>query len=73
LAARLRTAWRAGANARGEPDDRKTELALAFEAAMPQEVGVDRALGKIEAQAGHENIFELFPDEFSVGFFVFHG
>jgi len=61
------------ANARGEPDDRKTELALAFEAAMPQEVGVDRALGKIEAQAGHENIFELFPDEFSVGFFVFHG
>jgi len=61
------------ANATGEPDDRKTELALAFEAAMPQEMGVDRSLGKIEAQAGHENIFELFPDEFSVGFFVFHG
>jgi len=40
---------------------------------MPQEMGVDHALGKIEAQAGHENIFELFPDEFSVGFFVFHG
>jgi len=36
-------------------------------------VGVDRSLGKIEAQAGHENVFELFPDESSVGFFVFHG
>ena len=61
------------AHATGEPDDRKTELALAFEVAMPQEVGVDRALGKIEAQAGHENIFELLPDESSIGFFVFHG
>jgi hypothetical protein len=36
-------------------------------------MGVDHALGKIEAQAWHENIFELFPDEFSVGFIVFHG
>jgi hypothetical protein len=60
-------------NATGEPDDRKTELALAFEAAMPQEMGVDHALGKIEAQTGHENVFELFPDEFRIGFFVFHG
>ncbi len=61
------------AHAAGELHDRKTELALAFEAAMPQEVGVDRSLGKIEAQAGHENVFELFPDESSVGSFVFHG
>jgi hypothetical protein len=61
------------AHATGEPHDRKTELALAFEVAMSQEVGVDRALGKIEAQAGHENVFELFPDEFRIGFFVFHG
>lgn len=61
------------ARATGEPNDRKTELALAFEVAMPQEVGVHHALGKIEAQAGREDIFELLPDEFSVGFFGFHG
>jgi len=60
------------ANAAGEPNDRETELALAFEAAMPQEMGVDHALGKIEAQARHESIFELFPDECSIGFLVFH-
>jgi len=60
-------------NAAGEPNNSKTELALAFEAAMPHEMGVDHSLGKTEAQAGHEIIVELFPDEFSVGFFVFHG
>jgi len=61
------------ANATGEPNDRKTELALAFEAAVAQEMGVDHALGKIEAQARHENIFELFPDECSIGLLVCHG
>jgi len=40
---------------------------------MPQEMGVDHALGNIETQAWHENIVELFPDEFSIGFIVFHG
>ena len=40
---------------------------------MPHEMGVDHALGKIEAQAGHEIILELFPDEFRVGFIGFHG
>src|SRR6266446_5991083 len=40
---------------------------------MTQKMGVDHALGKIEAQAGRENVFELFPDEFRVGFIVFHG
>jgi hypothetical protein len=60
-------------DATGEAGNRKTELALAFEAAMPHEMGVDHALGKIEAQAGHEIIFELFPDECSIGFIVFHG
>jgi len=61
------------ANAAGKPNDPKTELALALEAAMPHEMGVDHALGKIEAKAGHENIFELFPDECSIGFLVIHG
>jgi hypothetical protein len=36
-------------------------------------MGVDHALGKIEAQARDEIIFELFPDEFRIGFIVFHG
>ena len=40
---------------------------------MTQEMGVDHALGKIEPQAGRENIFELFPDEFRVEFIGFHG
>ncbi len=61
------------ASAAGEPNNPKTELALAFEAAMPQKMGVDHALGKTEAQARHEIILELFPDEFSIGFIGFHG
>ena len=40
---------------------------------MPQEMGVDHALPKIEAQARHEIIFEPFPEKFGVGFIVFHG
>jgi hypothetical protein len=51
----------------------KAELRFACEAAMPQKMGVDRALGKIEAQARGEIILELFPDECSIGFLVFHG
>jgi hypothetical protein len=40
---------------------------------MPHKMGVDHALGKIEAQARHDIFLELFPDEFSIGFVVFHG
>ena len=61
------------ANATGETGNRETELALAFEAAMPQEVGVNHALGKSEAQAGHQNVIELFPEECGIRFIVFHG
>jgi hypothetical protein len=61
------------ANATGEPNDPKAELALAFEAAVSQEMGVHYALGKIEPQAGREIIFELFPEECSIGFLVIHG
>src|SRR5216683_7583420 len=34
---------------------------------------VDGALGESEAQPWHQDIFELFPDEDSVGFADFHG
>jgi hypothetical protein len=60
-------------NTAGETGNRKTELALACETAMPQEMGVDHALRKIEAQARHEIIFEPFPEKFGVRFIVFHG
>jgi hypothetical protein len=60
-------------NTAGEAGNRKTELALACESAMPQKMGVDHALRKIEAQARHEIIFEPFPKKFGVRFIVFHG
>jgi hypothetical protein len=56
-----------------QPPNRKVELPFAREAAMPQKMGIDHALAKIQAQARHEIILELFPDECSIGFFVFHG
>jgi len=56
-----------------QPPNGKAELRFACEAAMPQKMGVDHALAKIEAQARHEIILELFPDEGSIGFNVFHG
>jgi len=40
---------------------------------MAQEMGVDDALGKVEAEARHENIVELFPEECGVEFIGFHG
>jgi hypothetical protein len=60
------------ASAAGEPTNRKAEPELAFEAAMPQEMSVDDALGEGETQPRHENIFDLFPDEDDVEFVVFH-
>jgi hypothetical protein len=59
-------------NAAGEPLNGKTELEPAFEATMPQEMVIDHALDEIEAQAGHEIIFDLFPDEESIEVFGFH-
>jgi hypothetical protein len=53
----------------------KAELAPAFETAMAEEMGVHHTLGKIEAEARHEFIIELFPEETGIGFsvVVFHG
>lgn len=60
------------AKATAEPDNSKAEFALAFEAALPHEIGIDDALGKIEAQARNEILFELLPEECSIWFVVFH-
>jgi hypothetical protein len=62
-------------NGAGETRNRETELALASETAMAEEAGVDDALGKIEAEAGHEFLIDLLPEESGIGFslVVFHG
>ena len=49
----------------------KAKLRFACTAAMPQQVSIDHAVAKIEAQAGHENVIELFPEERSIRFIVF--
>jgi hypothetical protein len=46
---------------------------MSIEPTMPQEMGIDDAFRDSEAQLGHKNIFELFPDEDSIGFADFHG
>src|SRR5712692_5471460 len=40
---------------------------------MPQKMRIDGALRESEAQPRHKNIFDLFPDEDSIGFADFHG
>jgi hypothetical protein len=61
------------ADTAGEAGNGKAEAGAAFEAAVAQEVRIDGALDDGEAQTGDEKIFELFPEVFGVGFFVFHG
>jgi hypothetical protein len=41
----------------GQPPHGKAELGLPCEAAKPQEMRVDHALGKIEAQSWHDLLF----------------
>jgi len=44
-----------------------------FETAVPEEMRIDDAVRDGQAQPGNEKVFELFPEEFSVRFFSFHG
>lgn len=44
----------------------------AFQAAVPQEMGIDGAVKDREAQLRRELVFQLFPDKFGVRFFDFH-
>jgi hypothetical protein len=65
------------ANAAGEPENRKAEPELPFEARVAEEMVINHALNEIEAQPRHESIFDLFQDESGVGdagvcFAVFH-
>ena len=59
-------------NAASEPVHRKAEAGLAFETAVAQEMPVNDAVGHGEAEARDGMIFDLLPEEFSIGFFGFH-
>ena len=40
---------------------------------MPQEMTINSAVDHGQAQPRGEKVFQLFPEVFGVGFFVFHG
>jgi hypothetical protein len=61
------------AHAAGEPSDGKVEPELPFEAAVAQEMRIDSAVDDRQAKLRNDEVFQLFPDEFSIRFFVFHG
>lgn len=61
------------ASTTGEPGNGKPEPEPPFEATMPQEMRIDSAVDDAETQPRDEEVLELFPDVFGVGFFVFHG
>jgi len=60
------------AKAPGRPFDRKTQPDLSFQSAVTQEVHVDRAVHRRKRQPRHHKVLDLFPHEFSIGFFGFH-
>jgi hypothetical protein len=55
-----------------QPKDRKPQLRLPFQVAVPDEVGINGAVYDGQAQPRDKKIFELLPDEFGVGLFGFH-
>jgi hypothetical protein len=57
----------------GEPGNGKAEPKLPFEAAMPQKMRIDSAVDDRQVKLRDDEVFQLFPDEFSIRFFVFHG
>ena len=62
-----------GEGTAGEPGHGEAEPEPPFETAVPQEVRIDGAVRDGQAQPGNQMVFELFPDLYGVGFFVFHG
>jgi len=69
-AARSRAAQ---ASAVGDPGNRKAEPELPFEPAVAHKMRIDSAVDDGQVQARDEIVFQLFPDVFGVGLFVFHG
>ena len=59
-------------NTASKPLNGKPEVGFTLEAAMAEEVPINHAVSDREPQPRDEMIHNLLPDEFSVGFFVFH-
>jgi hypothetical protein len=62
----------AEADTAGEPGNGKTEAEPPFEAAVAEEMTIDRAVDDGQAQPGNEQVVDLLPDLCGVGDFVFH-
>ena len=61
----------AEADTSSEPGNGKPELKLSFQAGVTEEMRIDDAVGRGQAQA-RRKVLELFPHLFGIGFFVFH-
>ena len=55
-----------------ELKNRELQAELPLQAAVPHEMGINGAFDGRKAQAWDERIFQLFPDLFGIGLFVFH-
>ena len=55
-----------------EPEDGKLEPKVSLEAAVAEEMRVDRAVGGGQAETRDQEVLELFPHVFGVGFFGWH-
>jgi hypothetical protein len=52
-----------------EPEDGELEAKLSFQTAVAEEMRVDHAVGGGQAQARDQEVLELFPHLFGIGFF----
>jgi hypothetical protein len=66
-------AYRGGGDASGaaERSNGEAQSELAFEAAVAEQMRIDGALENGEAETGNDQVFQLFPEAFGIGF-VFH-
>jgi hypothetical protein len=56
-----------------EPGNGESDPKLSLEAAMAEEMRIDGAVDRGQAQTRHKQVLDLLAHLFSVGFFVFHG
>ena len=56
-----------------EPEDGELEAKLSLQAAVAEEMRVNNTVGGGQAEARGQEILELFPHLFGVGFFGWHG
>src|SRR5260370_10527016 len=63
---------RGESNTGGEAGQRKADAELAYEAAVPEKMGVDGTVVYGKVQLGRQQVFKIFPDLYGVDGFVFH-